>query len=281
MDQPSDREPTNSYPRRRSTWLRLGLLAAAVLLVLSALAATREAPATAAPALQVPIFTPTPGPDGRIIYIVKANDTLLGISLVMGVPVDRLRELNRLSNDIIVPGQKLLLGLAGPPEVTSTPGPIPTSTPLLPTPTEKPGSGSLCILLFNDRNGDAIRQEEELSISNGEISISNRSGSVSLTSPTTSGFEHYCFPDVPEGDYNVSVAVPVGYNSTTINNYALSLKAGDETYLNFGAQANSEKLAEAPAPAGSGNNPLLGLVGGLFLLAGVGLALFAGRIIKR
>ena len=38
--------------------------------------------AQAAPAYQIPIYTPTPGPDGRIIYIVKANDTLLGISLI-------------------------------------------------------------------------------------------------------------------------------------------------------------------------------------------------------
>ena len=114
--------------------------------------------AQAAPAGQVPIYTPTPLPDGRIIYIVRANDTLLSISLISGVSVEELRELNNLSGDTIFEGQELLLGLAGPPEVTPTQGPTPTDTPLLPTPSPKPGLGTLCILLFNDQNGDSIQQ---------------------------------------------------------------------------------------------------------------------------
>jgi hypothetical protein len=109
--------------------------------------------AQAAPDVQVPIFTPTPQPDGRIIYIVKTNDTLLGISLVTGVPVDKLRALNNLTSDTIFEGQQLLLGLAGPVEVTPTAGPPPTPTPILPTPSPRPGQGTLCILLFNDLNG--------------------------------------------------------------------------------------------------------------------------------
>ena len=236
--------------------------------------------AQAAPLPQVPIYTPTPLPDGRIIYTVKANDTLLSISLLTGVPVDKLRELNHLNGDTIIEGQELLLGLAGPPETTNTPGPSPTPTVVPPTPTIKPGSGNLCVMLFNDRNGDSMRQEDELSIPDGAISVSNRSGTVNLTAKTEVGADPHCFEKVPEGDYNISVAVPEGYNPTTVNNYALTIKAGDETQLNFGAQANSETLAEAPVPAGSGRSPLLGIVGGLFLVAGTGLALFAGRLMK-
>jgi len=70
--------------------------ASIILLVLSMLAAlgmSLRSTAQAAPPLQVPIYTPTPGPDGRIIYIVQANDTLLRISLISGVPVDQLRAL--------------------------------------------------------------------------------------------------------------------------------------------------------------------------------------------
>ena len=75
--------------------------------------------------------------------------------------------LNNLTSDNIVVGQELLLGLGGPSETTPTPGPSPTPTPLLPTPSPRPGSGDLCILLYNDINGDAIRQESEPSISRG------------------------------------------------------------------------------------------------------------------
>ena len=135
-------------------------------------------PALAAPARQIPIYTPTPLPDGRIIYTVQAGDTLLSISLKTGVPEDEIRKLNNISGDLIVEGQKLLLGLAGPAQETSTPGPSPTPTTVLPTPTAKPGSGDLCILLFNDYNGDSIRQESEPSIPGGAISLTNRGGTV-------------------------------------------------------------------------------------------------------
>lgn len=240
-------------------------------------------PVEASPGAQVPIYTPTPGPDGRIIYIVKANDTLLGISLLTGVPVDQLRALNNLTSDTIFEGQQLLLGLGGPAEVTATPGPTPTPTPVLPTPSPRPGQGNLCVLLFNDLNGDSIRQDNEPSIPEGAISFSNRSGSVSESLTTGSGLEAQCFENLPEGKYTISAAVPEGYNSTTASSYELDLVAGDEVYVNFGAQANSQTLAQQPSiPAPEGErSPLLGIIGVLFLLAGLVFAVFAGRLLRR
>lgn len=236
----------------------------------------------AAPVLQLtPFLTPTPGSDGRIIYIVQPNDTLIRISLISGVSQDELRGLNNLTGDTIVTGQELLLGLGGPSRETPTPGPSPTPTVLLPTPSPSPGTGNLCVLLFNDRNGDSIRQEEEPSIPNGAISVSNRSGTVSMTAETEDGLDPYCFEQLDEGDYTVTVAVPEGYNPTTVTNYALTLEAGDETYLDFGAQANSVTLEEeALVPTGGGKSPLLGIVGAVFLLAGIGLGIFAVLMLK-
>jgi len=96
-------------------------------------------PALAAPVLQLtPFPTPTPGPDGRILYKVQPGDTLLRISLIAGVPLEELRGLNNLTGDNIVVGDELLLGLGGPSVVTPTPGPSPTPTPLPPTSTPAP-----------------------------------------------------------------------------------------------------------------------------------------------
>ena len=179
-------------------------------------------------------------------------------------------------------GQQLVLGLAGPPEITITPCPTLTPTAVLPTPTPKPGLATLCILLYDDLNGDSLRQESEVSIPGGAISFNNRTGSVSEAFDSAPGELPQCFENLPEGSYSISVAVPSGYNPTTETSYQLSLKAGDETYINFGAQANSQTLAEAPvipAPEG-GRSPILGIVGGLFLLAGVGVAIFAGRVLR-
>lgn len=248
----------------------------------SGLNINRVVPARAAPLKQIPIYTPTAGPDGRIIYVVKINDTLLGISLLYGITVEKLRELNNLTSDTIVEGQRLILGFAGPAEITITVGPTATPTPVLPTATPKPGRATLCIILYNDLNGDSIRQEEEESIPDGAISFGNSAGTVSQGVTSGTGLEAQCFQDLPEGEYTISVAVPEGYNATTNASYELVLKAGDTTYVNFGAQANSQTLAEAPViPATEGKrSPILGIVGGLFLLAGIGFAIFATRILR-
>ena len=241
----------------------------------------RMKPAQAAPPAQVPIYTPTPGPDGRIIYIVQPNDTLLRISLISGVPVDQLRGLNNLTGDTIYEGQRLLLGLAGPAEVIITPGPTSTPTPILPTPSPKPGSGNLCILLFEDINGDSIRQAEEPSIPGGAVSISERSGAISDAVDTTAGMEHHCFKQLPEGEYSVSVAIPAGFNPTTETSIFLPLTAGEETYVDFGAQVNSQTVVDSSlTPVAEKRTPLLGIIGGAFLLGGLALALLATRLLR-
>jgi LysM repeat protein len=271
---------------QKKSFIGAGLVAAVLLAVFWSVTGqsilSPASSALAAPPAQVPIYTPTPGPDGRIIYIVKPNDTLLGISLITKIPLEKLRSMNNLNGDLIFEGQKLLLGLAGPAEVTVTAGPSATPTAVLPTPSPKPGKGTLCIILFEDLNGNSIRDGSEPSIPGGAISFSNRSGSVSKSATTGIGVDPQCFTELPEGDYTVSVAVPEGYNPTTDNSYELTLKSGDETYLNFGAQENSQLLAEQPAiPAAEGKrSPLLGIVGGLFLAAGLGVAIFAGRLLR-
>ncbi|MGB9673286.1 MAG: LysM peptidoglycan-binding domain-containing protein [Anaerolineales bacterium] len=235
----------------------------------------------AAPIFQLtPFPTPTPGADGRIIYIVQPGDTLIRISLISGVPIDELRGLNNITGDNITVGQKLLLGLGGPSIVTPTEGPSPTPTPITPTPTPKAGLGVICILLYNDINGDGRRQKTEAAIAGGAVSLADRLGKVSQTSQTKAGTDPLCFNDLPEGNYTVSVAIPEGYNPTTVNSINIDLAAGDKVYLNFGAQENSQKLAEAPTPTGSGKSPLLGIIGAIVILTGIGLALFGTRMLR-
>jgi hypothetical protein len=60
----------------------------------------------------------------------------------------------------------------------------------------------------------------------------------------------------------------------------LALKAGDETYLGFGAQISSDAETEVETAGGTSRSALLGIVGGLFLLLGVGLAVFGTRLLR-
>jgi hypothetical protein len=246
----------------------------------------------AAPAMQFTAFpTPTPGPDGRILYTVQQDDTLFRIAAVAGMTVEELMALNNLDpDDIIRPGDVLLLGLGGPSiAATETPaGVIPTVDPasLPPTPTSGPGTGTACVFLYDDLNGDSTRQDTEVAVPDGAISLSNRSGTISFqgetipgpADPATEDPPRICFEDLLEGEYIVSVAIPEGYNPTTSLNTTFNLLEGDITYIDFGAQRSSEgqvELAEE-IPEEGGRSPLLGIVGGLLLLAGVGLAVLAG-----
>jgi hypothetical protein len=248
------------------------------------------APAVAAPALQLTDFpTPTPGQDGRILYTVQDGDTLWRIAAVSGLSLDELRQLNNLDADAIInPGNVLLLGFGGP-ALEGSPTPdsvIPTVVPgsVPPTPTSGPGSGEVCILLYLDENGDAIRQEEEPAVAEGAISIANRTGTVSQQEETVAGPAdpdedppRICFPELEEGEYTVTVAIPDGYNSTTDLSATFRLVPGDTTIIDFGVQLSSEAIAEveSEAPAEGGRAPLFGMIGGLLLLAGIGLAAYA------
>ncbi|MCL4562271.1 MAG: LysM peptidoglycan-binding domain-containing protein [Chloroflexi bacterium] len=230
-------------------------------------------PALAAPVSQGVVYqTPTPMPDGRILYKVQSNDTCLSISLLTGVPLDTLRKNNNLNGDCVIQvGQELLLGRVES-TATPTPGPSPTPTPLLPTPTPFNGNGQVCVFLYNDVNGDAIQQETETAISGGAVSLTDRTGKVSMTQETSAGDQPVCFDEVPEGDYNISVAVPDGYNPTTSMNYALKVEAGDQSTLDFGAQLNSQ--AAPVTPSEGGRSPVLGILGAVLLLSGIGLGVY-------
>jgi hypothetical protein len=229
-----------------------------------------------------PFPTPTPLPDGRIVYVAIEGDSAWRIAAIFGLDLNELRNLNKWGdNPSIQQGAEIILGFASAAEPTPmVEGPTPTPAPILPTPSAEPGWGELCILLYNDLNGDSMRQETENSLPRGAISIRNRVGTFSVTADTVSGSEFQCFKNIPEGNYFISVAVPDGYSSTTVIDYVLDVGPGEKVYIPFGAQANSETEIEMPTPQGSGKSPLMAVVGGGMLVIALGLALYAGRLIR-
>jgi LysM repeat protein len=229
-----------------------------------------------APAQGIVVNTPTAQPDGRILYKVKSGDTCISISLIMKVPLDQLRALNNLKADCTLQlDQTLILGVVTPSAPAGTGGPTQTPTPLLPTPTQFNGTAQICVLLYEDLNGDALHEDGENAVPDGAVSLTDRLGKVALTQNTAAGTSPVCFDTVPEGDYNISVAVPQKYNPTTSMNMALKVQAGDKTTLNFGAQLNSQ--AAPVSTSEGGHSPILGLLGGALLLGGVVLGIYMWR----
>lgn len=248
-------------------------------LVVCGLFFTLVSPAQGSPVQQAAYQTPTALPDGRVLYKVQAGDSCLRIELLTGVKVQRLLELNKLDQSCTLQtNQELLLAVITP-TVTPTLNPLITATPLLPTPTILPGTGEICVVLFADTNGSAVREDTEPPILGGAVSVTDRSGAISKTGLTTDKPEPFCFKELPEGDYNISMAVPDGYNPTTTINYPLKLIAGNRSIIDFGAQISS-RPANPGGPAPSSNSPLLAILGGVLILGGIGLGVYL-RIMKK
>lgn len=250
------------------------------LFVLAALAALAviAAPATAGPGDQVVYQTPTAGPDGRVVYKVKEGDTCISISLLNKIDLNELQRLNNLQGDacsFLRPGQELLLAIQA-----ATAGPVATltPTPILPPDQAFKGNGVICIQLFADTNGNGMKEDSDPPIAGGAVSINDRLGKTSKTGLTVDTVEPLCFEDIPQGEYNISMAAPDGYNATTDMKATLGLRGGDTAILDFGAQLNS---AAEPAPVSEGGrSPLLGLLGGALVLVGAVLGIYL-RTIRR
>ena len=244
--------------------------------------------AQAAPPQQQ-FMTNTPLPDGQIFYLVQSGDTCGRIALFHGISTEQLLEqnpgINKDCSNLQI-GQKILIALAGPGSgATVTPGPSPTSAPPTETPTPFAGTTEICVLLYDDINGDALRQADEPAVAGGAVSVTEISGLFSKTlqtviNPDPNAYPGVCFSDVPEGSYNIGVAIPDNYNATTNLTYKLDVKAGDRAEVSFGAQSRDTSGGQ---PSGSpttrsGPSPLLGFFGGFLLLGGLGLGYYALRL---
>jgi hypothetical protein len=244
-----------------------------------------QIPAAASPARQVAFPSPTPGPDGRIIYIVKAGETCTQISLLYGVSVEYIRTTNLLDeNCTLREGQALMIGIGGPSGGSPTPGPSPTPVPVLPTATPSVGgTAQVCVLIYADLNGDSLRQANEGAIAGAAISLTSDDGTYSQTqtsviNPDATAYPGMCFANVPPGKYSVSVAAPDGYNLTMNLTSAVDVNPGDSIYVNFGAQP---KAIAAAVTGSKGPSPLLGVIGAALLLGGIGIGAYSWRMLRK
>jgi hypothetical protein len=258
-----------------------------IFLLIGSLTAWFAAGVQAAPLSQVQqVNSPTPGPDGRILYIVQEGDNCGKISLLFGVSIEYLRVTNHLDeNCTLQSGKAIMIGMGGPGASSPTPGPSPTPTPIPPTVTPQVGGlAQVCVLLYADLNGDGLRQSTEPAIAGGALSLTSLSGTYSKTLTTTvpsdpNAYQGTCFTDVPEGKYTVSAGVPDGYNPTTDMTSTLDeVRAGETINVDFGAQV---KTSPQNSGDGAGRSPILGILGVLFLIGGVGLGVYAWRVMRK
>ncbi len=233
-------------------------------------------PAGAAPNAQQ-YATPTPGTDGRILYVVQPGDNCFRVAALHNMTVDQLRQLNSNldENCTLVEGTELLIAVVA----AATPTVQVEQSLVTPTITPTPLSGltQICVLLFNDVNGNAAREETEAVITGGAISVTEINGKYSASQDTALP-DGECFDDVPEGTYNITVGIPDNFNPTMSLNYSLEVKAGDRAFVDFGAQSK-DVVVDPGAESGNEDNSSTGLIvfGVILLLGGAGLGYYAWR----
>lgn len=246
-------------------------------------------PANAAPGAQQQIPTLTPGADGRIIYIVQPGDNCYVVAAKNSITVEQLRQLNsRLDeNCTLVEGQELLIGIVS--LATETPDVLATPEEPTVTPTPLSGTTEVCVLLFDDANGNALREETEPAVAGGAVSVTENNGKYSASQDTIipadpEAYQGICFTNIPEGNYLITVGIPDNYNPTTELSHSLDVNAGDRAEIGFGIQSRDVVVdpgaVEGGDGGGGGASTILGIFGILFLLGGVGLGYYAWRSSK-
>jgi len=263
------------------------IVAISLFFVIFALACL-ELPVSAESSHQAYIFTPTAGPDGHIVYTVKANDTCLSIALNNLVDPAQLTKLNNLTDAdcaqgaTLVPGRQLLIAI-----VTLTPTSPPTLTPTGPTPTAFLGYGTICVTMFSDLNNNAKQDPDELAVEGGLVGILPPGSSVPANPPytyfvnpsnnqpasaiTKAGKNPVCIQNLPEGQYTVAGIIPEGYTASTQLITTLKIDAGETAMVSFGAKPPATPM---PVATKSGNSGIFLLGALILILIGIGLGTY-------
>lgn len=246
---------------------------------------------TAAPVAAL-FSSSTPLPNGEVWYTVQPGDTLGRIAFLHDTPVDSIKQLNGLKNNTIISNQKLLVAIVTP-ELTATDLPQPTATLTVPPTLAQPATlqslaftsaipdyGQLCVVAYNDLNRNAANDNEPPV---PEVRVTLSVGATPLDGYVTINSEDtHCFPQLPAGNYTISIAAPAGYTATTASEATVQLQPETLITLAFGLTPLTEPLTpieSVPEPLSSLTVFLIGL-GGLTLITG-GLGVTAFLWLKR
>jgi hypothetical protein len=166
-------------------------------------------------------------------------------------------------------------GTAGPPTPKA---PVPTVPPAAPPVAGTPEPSEICVLLYNDANGNGGHDEGEAAIAGGQVTLLDPATGALVQTFTTVAreAEGHCFGNLPPGAYTVAASAPAGFNPTMEGSILQRTQAGQRYLLTFGAQPKASSSAVGQKPSAT-TNLLTGAGVALLLLAAVLIALFIVR----
>ena len=248
-----------------------------------------------------PTAVPTPTRSGHEqVYTVQPGDTLYAIATRHGLSAAELAQANGMGmGDILHVGRELIIpGTTAPTRAPTTSAPQPTTpaaggTPDGGAPAE--GQGQIRVSVFDDINGNGLRDAGEPLLAGARIVLLSAEGSQIGEIITDGVTDPHTFQGLAPGAYTIREEDPSGYASTSANQWTVPLDAAGEVEVFFGnrvAQPAPATVAPPPAPAGEVATPADGgdaegeapasRAGGIAAFSGVIVALGAvGLLVGR
>ena len=116
------------------------------------------------------------------------------------------------------------------------------------------GAGQVCVQAFEDVNANSTRDNDEKLLAGVGFTLSDDSG-VKGSYSTDGVSEPYCFGKLAGGSYTVRAKAPVGYESTTEGQWAISLANGAQFDAKYGANKPGGSPANPTNPTGNTGSP--------------------------
>lgn len=191
------------------------------------------------PAQGVPVPSPSPRPspaslssDGFSFVTLLPGDTFTNVFSIPGDYAYYLKNKPQFSGRVIVEA-----GFPSrTPTATSTFSRTPTATTTSTTTVSVTPMllGAICVIVYNDLNGNGTRDLGELLSSGASITVKNSDGVVVGVATTDGTLEPRCFLNLPAGNYTVTEVNSAGYTSTTPDLLTVVVPAGFTTNVEFG-----------------------------------------------
>ena len=253
--------------------------------------AASPAPSTVPPT-KSPVVTPGPRPEGAVVHVVKAGDTLSGIAAQYDVPLEELLKLNNLTRESVIEvGQEIVVKVEKPTAVPPSPTAAPTQPPaatltLPPPPTATPVQDGLCLGAFEDANNNTVRDGNEAGLAGVTLVVSS-SGSEAARYTTQGSSQPNCLTQLAPGAYSVQLTLPPGYVAA-FDKTDVTLVSGQRTDLLVAARRGEKatptpavKAAAQPKASAPASSNIALIVGGLAVLVLLVLGGVAMMVIQR
>jgi len=135
---------------------------------------------------------------------------------------------------------------ADTPTLTATPEP--TNTPTVPasptpSPTLTPVPGTIWVVVFDDHDGNGVRNPGEKLLAGARIELTNMQRTPIASHVTDGTSEPYAFKGLAPGSYIVTEVDPPGYTSISPNQWAATLIEGTQLDLYF-----ADQFVPSPTP---------------------------------